>query len=560
MGTSPTQSRPFLVLVDDDPTVLSAAQRDMRARYAEKYDVVTAGSGEAGLELARELKRRGSEVAVFMVDQRMPGMNGIEMLRQTSPIYPYARRVLLTAFSDTSVAIQGINQVGLHHYFVKPWHPPEERLYPILDELLDDWRAESPPQSHEVARVLSHRWSARGAEVKEFLAGNRVPYRMLDLDRDSEARELLAAFDQEPALPAVVFEDGSVLGRPTARELAEKLGFTVTTSGDRVHDLVIVGAGPAGLAAAVYASSEGLDTVLVERFAAGGQAGTSSMIENYLGFPQGVSGSDLARKALDQALKFKTEVLTAAEARSIRLEEPIRNVCLEDQTELRSRAVLITTGMNVKTIDRPGFDRLHNSGVYYGAAGSEVNSYEDEDVVVVGGANSAGQAALKLSTVARSVKMVVRGEALSAKMSAYLVDQIETTPSIQVLTASEVLEAEGDSHLTGIVVQDRKTGEKVRHSATGMFIFIGAIPHSDLVRGVVELNEAGFILTGPDLIVDGKPPPSWPLKRSPYMLETSVPGIFAAGDVRQGSIRRVAAAAGAGAASLTFIHEYLSTV
>jgi len=560
MAAEPTRDLPYLVIVDDDPTVLAAARRDVRARYGKDYEVVAARSGDEGADLVRELKRRGAEVALLMVDQRMPGKTGIELLREANPIYPAARKVLLTAFSDTAVAIQAINEVGLHHYFVKPWHPPEDRLYPVLDELLEDWRAEQSPPSRDVVRVLSHRWSAAGAEVKEFLAGNRVPYRMLDLDRDSEAKSLLAAFDEEPSLPAVVFPDGTVMGRPTARELAEKLGFKVTASGDRVHDLVIIGAGPAGLAAAVYGSSEGLDTVLVERFAVGGQAGTSSRIENYLGFPAGISGTELARKALDQALKFNTQVLTAVEAQAIRLEEPIRNVCLEDGTELRARAVLITTGMTVKMVDRPGFERLHNAGVYYGAAGSEVSSYRDEDVAVLGGANSAGQAALKLSSVARSVKMIVRADDLSAKMSAYLVDQIEATPNIEVLAACEVLEAEGDEHLTGIVVHDRATGEKVRHAVTGLFIFIGAIPHSDFVKGVVELNDAGFILTGPDLITDGKPPPSWPLKRSPYMLETSVPGIFAAGDVRQGSIRRVAAAVGAGAASLTFIHEYLSTV
>ncbi|MFP3914497.1 MAG: FAD-dependent oxidoreductase [Actinomycetota bacterium] len=560
MAASSTQSRPFMVLVDDDPSVLSAVTRDVRARYGESYDVVSVPSGQDALDTLRELKRRGADVALILADQRMPGMTGIELFAQAADVYPRARRVLLTAFSDTSVAIQGINDVGLHHYFVKPWHPPEDRLYPILDELLDDWVASRPPTGEEVVRVLGHRWSELGVQLKDFLAGNRIPYRFLDLDREQEALELLSALDGEPPLPAVVLTDGRVLGRPSVRDLAEKVGLKVAATDVRVHDLVIIGAGPAGLAAAVYGSSEGLDTVMVERWTVGGQAGTSSRIENYLGFPAGISGSDLTRKALDQALKFDTEVLTAAEAVAIRLEEPIRAVCLADGTELRTRAILVATGMTVKTIDAPGFDRLRGAGIYYGTAPSEVAGFKKERVFVVGGANSAGQAALKLAQHAEQVTMVVRAERLSAKMSAYLVDQIDATPNIDVLTSAEIVAAEGEDHLTGVVVEDRTRGETTTYPASGLFVLIGAVPHTDFLRGVVQLNPAGFVLTGPDLLTDGKPPVGWPLKRLPFMLETSVPGIFAAGDVRHGSIRRVAAAVGSGAASLTFIHEYLSTV
>lgn len=549
-----------MVLVDDDPNVLGAVVRDVRARYGEDYEIVSASSGNQALELVKELKRRGSEVALILADQRMPGMSGIELFGHTNEIYPRARRVLLTAFSDTSVAIQGINEVGLHHYFVKPWHPPEERLYPTIDELLDDWVATRPPSGDDVVRVIGHRWSALSAQLKDFLAGNRIPYRFLDLDREEEARELLATLDEEPALPAVVLTDGTILGRPSARQLAEKAGMRVAATDVRVHDLVIIGAGPAGLGAAVYGSSEGLDTVVAERWAVGGQAGTSSRIENYLGFPSGISGSDLARKALDQARKFNTEVLTPAEAVAIRLEEPIRAVCLADGTELRARSVLVTTGMTVRSMDVPGFERLRGQGIYYGAAPSEVSLFKKEKVFVVGGANSAGQAALKLAQQADQVTMVVRAPSLSEKMSAYLVDQIAATPNIDVLTSSEVIEAQGEEHLTGVVVKDLETGENATLPASGMFLLIGAIPHTDFLRGVVELNPSGFVLTGPDLIHEGKPPAGWPLRRLPFMLETSVPGIFAAGDVRQGSIRRVAAAVGSGAASLTFIHEYLSTV
>ncbi len=548
-----------MVLVDDDPAVLASIERDMKSRFSGDYLVVAASSGREGIEVVRKLKLRDQDVALLLVDQRMPDMTGIEFLEGAKALFPEARRVLLTAYSDTSVAIQGINHVGLHHYLVKPWHPPEENLYPVLEDLLDDWWAGRFPTSG-VVRVIGHRWSALGSEIKEFLAGNRVPYRFLDLDRDVEARELLAVLDPEPALPAVVLADGEVLARPSVRQVAESIGLVVAAAESRVHDLVIIGAGPAGLAAAVYGSSEGLDTVVVERWTVGGQAGSSSFIENYLGFPAGISGAELSRRADAQARRFNAEILTAVEAVDIRLEEPTRVVSLADGTELWARSVLIATGMTVRTIEAPGFDKLRGAGVFYGATASEASGMKGEQVLVVGGANSAGQAAIMLARHAEKVTLVVRSESPAWGMSAYLADQVLATPNIEVLTGHQVVEAEGDDHLTGVAVADIATGERSCRPATGMFIFIGAVPHTDFLRGTVELNEDGFVLTGPDLVRDGRPPSGWPLKRMPFMLETSVPGIFAAGDVRNGSIRRVAAAVGAGSASLTFIHEYLSTV
>lgn len=549
-----------MVLVDDDPPVLAAIERDMRSRFGGDFLIVGASSGRQAVDLVRDLKRRDTEVALFLVDQRMPDMTGLEFLEEVEGLFPEARKVLLTAYSDTSVAIQGINRTGLDQYLIKPWHPPEEKLYPVLDDLLDDWWAGRVPSSAETLRVIGHRWSAVGSEIKEFLAGNRVPYRFLDLDRDMEAEELMRALDPEPALPAVILPDGTVLARPTVRQLAESTGLVVAAADARVHDLVIIGAGPAGLAAAVYGSSEGLDTVVVERWTVGGQAGTSSYIENYLGFPAGISGGELARRADAQARRFNAAILTAVEAVDIRLEEPTRVVALADGTELRARAVLIATGMTVKTIETPGFERLRGAGVYYGATASEASGLKGGKVFVVGGANSAGQAAIMLARHAETVTLVVRAAELGEKMSAYLVDQVLATPNIEVLSGHQVVEVEGDEHLTGVIVSNVDTGETESRPANGMFIFIGAVPHTDFLRGVVELNESGFILTGPDLIRENRPPAGWPHKRLPYMLETSVPGIFAAGDVRHGSIRRVAAAVGAGAASLTFVHEYLSTV
>jgi thioredoxin reductase (NADPH) len=554
--------KPVLLTVDDDPEVLRAVDRDLRRRYAERYRVVRADSGAAALEALQGLKRRNGAVGLLLVDQRMPQMTGVEFISRAMDFYPDARRVLLTAYADTDAAIQAINQAKIHHYLLKPWDPPEEQLYPVLDDLLDDWQASFRPP-FEGVRVLGHRWSPRSHDVRDFLARQQVPYRWLDMEtaaHDAEVRTLAAASGVDTSkLPLVVFPGGEALADPSPAEMALKLGLR-TRAEMAFYDLVIVGGGPAGLAAGVYGASEGLRTVMVEREAPGGQAGMSSRIENYLGFPSGLSGGDLARRAVTQARRFGVEILAPQEVVRLRVEGPSKVLVLADGTEIGCKALVIATGVSYRKLDVPGVDRLHGAGVYYGAAMIEGDSCRGEDVYIVGGANSAGQATMYFSRYARRVVMLVRDGSLASAMSYYLVDQIQGTENIHVELHSRVVEVHGTDRLEAISVFCSESSETHRVPATSLFIFIGAAPRTDWLAGIVERDDRGFILSGPDLLRDGKPPKGWPLERDPWLLETSVPGVFVAGDARHGSVKRVASGVGEGANAVQFVHQYLSTV
>ena len=552
-------AKPTILVIDDDAQVLAAVRADLRRRYAHDYRIVAESGGVAALATVEQLALRGDDVALFLVDQRMPRMSGTEFLLAARRSFPDARRVLLTAYADTEVAIASINEVGLDHYLMKPWHPPEDFLYPVLDDLLGDWRA-ARPASADGIRILGTRWLAASHEIKDFLARNAIPYRFIDVERDpGEAERMLSLLPEEDrTLPVVVFPDGTALSQPSTRDLAKQVGLRVEASAP-FYDVVVVGGGPAGLASAVYGASEGLRVAVVERAATGGQAGTSSRIENYLGFPNGISGVDLARRAAAQAQRFGAEILTAVAATKVHVDGPVRTVELSDGTALNCRAVIIATGMSVRRLEVPGCERLTGLGVYYGATVSEAASYRGEHVVVLGGANSAGQAAVLLARHAKQVTMLVRGTSLAAGMSQYLVDQIERLDNVEVLLQTVLREARGNHNLEQIVVEHTDTGVLEEVSGTGLFIFIGAVPHSDVVAGVVQRNPQGFLITGADLLVGGKRPDGWPLDRDPYLFETSVPGVFAAGDVREGAVRRVAPAVGQGAICISLVHQYLAT-
>jgi thioredoxin reductase (NADPH) len=552
-------AKPVILAVDDDLQVLRAVERDLRRRYAREYRVLRADSGASALDTLGKLKLRGDPVALFLVDQRMPKMTGVEFLEEAIGRFPDAKRALLTAYSDTEAAIRAINEVGLDYYLQKPWDPPDQNLYPSLDELLADWRADYRPP-FEGLRVIGDRWSPESHRTRDFLARNRVPYRWMDVEGSDEAREVVASADHgTPKLPLVVYEDGSYDEAPGNLEIADRIGLQ-TRAEQQFYDLVIVGGGPSGLAAAVYGASEGLSTMLVEREAPGGQAGTSSRIENYLGFPAGLSGADLARRAVDQARRFEVEILTPQEVSGVRVEDPYRIVTLADGTEISCYALIVTTGVSYRKLDVPGADALTGRGVYYGAAQTEAFSCRDEDVHIVGGANSAGQAAMFFSGRARKVSLLCRSDDLRKSMSDYLVKQIEARDNIEVLVNSSVVGVAGDGHLEWISIANSETGEVETAPANSLFIFIGAAPKTGWLDGLVARDEHGFILSGPDLVKDGNRPKGWRPERDPFLLETSVPGLFVAGDVRHGSIKRCASAVGEGSIAVQFVHQYLREV
>jgi thioredoxin reductase (NADPH) len=544
------ERRPAIVAVDDEPAVLAAVARDLRRGFGERFRVLRVGSGAEALDVLRELRTRGDQVAMLIADQRMPGMAGTEYLVEARKLVPDAKRVLLTAYADTEAAIAAINEVALDYYLLKPWDPPEEQLFPVVEDLLTTWEAGAALESGGV-RVVGHRFSRESHDLRDFLVRNRVPARWLDVERDGEARELLrvAGVDAD-RLPVALLEDGTVLERPTILELAERLGVTGTPAQDH-YDLVVVGGGPAGLAAAVYGASEGLKTVMVEREAPGGQAGQSSRIENYLGFPAGLSGSDLARRATDQARRLGAELLTVQEAVGLRAEGAARLVQLSGGGVLSASCVLVASGVSYRQLDTPGFPELTGAGIYYGAAMTEARACANQHVVVIGGANSAGQAAVYFGGYAARVTMLVRGPSLERSMSHYLIEQVAARPNIEVRTGSSATAAEGDGgRLRRLRIEGPDGVQTLQVDAC--FVFIGASPRTDWLEGVVARDERGFILAGRDVQANG-----WPLRREPYVLETTVPGVFVAGDVRARSIKRVASAVGEGSMAVSLIHEYL---
>ena len=554
--------KPVLLTVDDDPEVLRAIERDLRSRYADRYRVMRANSGSAAITTLRELKARNNPVALLLADQRMPQMDGVSFLSEAMELHPLAKRALLTAYADTSAAIDAINEARVHYYFMKPWDPPEEKLYPTLDDLLQDWTSTFRPP-YEGIRVLGTRWSNRSYELRDFLARSQVPYQWIDVElaeSDPEVRGLVNSLGPEAqTLPLILFPDGARLAEPPLPAVADKIGLR-TRAQTNFYDLAIVGGGPAGLAAAVYGASEGLRTVIIEREAPGGQAGLSSRIENYLGFPSGLTGSDLARRAVAQAKRFGVEILAPQEATGVRTDGPYRYVKLADGSEISCHVLLLAMGVQWRTLDVAGIDRFQGAGVYYGGGTSEAIACKGEIVYVIGGANSAGQAAMHFSKFAEKVVMLVRGNSLASTMSHYLIEQIERTPNIEVWTQTSVSAVHGDTHLSGITVQCAPSGETKELPAASLFIFIGALPRTEWLGNVVERDDRGFILSGPDLIHGGKKPPSWTLSRDPNLLETSVPGIFVVGDVRHGSVKRVASGVGEGAVVVQFMHQYLAKV
>ena len=550
-------ARPVVLAVDDEPSVARAVERDLRRRYGREFRVLRAESGAEALTALRESKLRGASIALLLADQRMPVMSGVEFLEHAIALAPEAKRVLLTAYADTQAAIDAINRVSLDHYLLKPWDPPDEQLYPVVDDLLDAWRADAPSPADRI-RLVGHRWSRESHDVRDFLARNQVPYRWLDVERDDEGRRLLAAADGAAELPLVLLPDGSALQRPSVVELADRAGIRRRAELP-FYDLLIVGGGPAGLAAAVYGASEGLQTALVERQAPGGQAGQSSRIENYLGFPVGLSGGDLARRATTQAQRFGAELLTVQEVTAIDERGPARIVRLAGGDELGASAIIIATGVDYRRLEAEGVDGLSGRGIYYGGSRSEGLSCRDEHVVVVGGANSAGQAAIYFAAYAQRVTILYRGDSLAKNMSRYLIDTIEATANIEVRLNAEVEAAHGEESLRSITVRDSATGDRDELALAAMFVFIGARPQTDWLPPAIARDRRGFILAGAELLMEDVRP-RWRLDRDPHLLETSLPGVFVAGDVRSESMKRVASAVGEGSMAVHFVHEYLATV
>jgi thioredoxin reductase (NADPH) len=553
---------PAILTVDDEPEVLRAVERDLRRKYGKQYRILGADSGASALELLGQLKARGDSVALLLADQRMPQMSGLEFLGESMQIFPLAKRALLTAYADTNAAIAAINTAKVHYYLLKPWDPPEEKLYPVLDDLLDDWQADYRPP-YQGMRVLGTRWSPTSHQLKDFLGRNQVPYQWTDVEAaapDPEIQALLPSVDLKTAtLPVVIMPSGEVLTNPDVDTLAGKIGLNTRAQTD-FYDFVIVGGGPAGLAAAVYGASEGLKTLLIERSAPGGQAGMSSRIENYLGFPSGLTGEDLARRAVTQAKRFGAEILSPQEATSLRFDGPYRFIKLRDGSEVSCHALLVASGLSWKRLEIPGLEPLQEAGVYYGAAMTEAQLCAGEDVFVIGGANSAGQAAVYFARFARSVTMLVRSDSLAKGMSNYLIEQIRAIPNIRVETEAEVVEAHGNGHLEAITIANRADGSTRREETPALFIFIGAVPCTAWLRGLLPQDDRGYLLTGAFLPREGEKVKGWKEDRDPFIFESIIPGVFAAGDTRHSSIKRVASAVGEGSITVQMVHQYLSKV
>jgi thioredoxin reductase (NADPH) len=548
-------SRPVILAIDDEPEVLRAVQRDLRSHYGSDYRILGAGGGQEAIDTIEELAKRETPLALILADQRMPTVTGVDVLRASLEYYPDARKALLTAYADTEAAISAINDVGLDHYIMKPWDPPDVKLYPILDDLLADWRARFRP-TYVGIRVVGQEWSKAAFELKAFLAMNQIPYRSLTLDEDEEARSLMEAADADLGdLPLAILPEGDTLKNPTVSEIADAIGLQ-THASSPAYDVAIVGAGPAGLAAAVYGASEGLKTLLIEEAAPGGQAAQSTLIENYLGFPKGISGADLARRAYSQATRLGAEVLVPMRVESIERKDPFKILHLADGTTVTAKALIVTSGVAYRHLEAKGLDELAGAGVYYGTSNIEANYHRDQPMFVVGGGNSAGQAALFLTRFTDSVTIVIRGEDLSRTMSQYLIDNLDANDSVSVMSRSQVIEAKGDTHLESVVIRNRDTGEEVEHKAGAVFIFIGQKAHTEWIADLVDLDERGFVLSGSDL----GPLQDWNVKRDPLPLEASVPGVFVAGDVRHGSIRRVAGATGEGSTAIRFVHQHLASL